>query len=279
MSRRAIVVLSLLAVLAMAAGVAAGIVFAHRGAKPVAAEQAVTPPAATVPDSTAPASPTSTATGPSTTTSTGAATLTLRARVAQRLEDGLLVRWDASAPVDAVLTWGFGTPAGHQLQLPGGTDHGTAKLPLPTTTQPVTFRVAGTTADGRSASSAPASGRRLVRRVTLRVASLTLDIPAGTGGVSTSFLGTTYTFGPGLKGPTAAAQPYAFPAKPLTIGTDSDPLALEFFHQPPSGALRTGQTSVGVDFPEPGRTITLQRDASAVGVTAHLQLRVTVTIS
>src|SRR5919197_5732894 len=153
MSRRAIVVLSLLAVLAMAAGVAAGIVFAHRGAKPVAAEQPVAPPAATVPDSTAPATSASTTTGPSTTTSTPAA-LTLRARVAQRLEDGLLVRWDASAPVDAVLTWGFGTPAGHQLQLQGGADRGTVKLPLPRTTQPVTFQVAGRTADGRSASSA-----------------------------------------------------------------------------------------------------------------------------
>ena len=278
MSRRAIVVLSLLAVLAMAAGVAAGIVFAHRGAKPVAAEQPVTPPAATVPDSTAPATSTSTTTGPSTSSSTHAA-LHLRARVAQPLEDGLLVRWDASEPVDAVLSWGFGTPAGHQLQLPGGADHGTAKLSLPKTTQSVTYQVVGRTADGRSAGSAPASGRRLVRRVTLRVASLTLDITGGTGGVSTSFLGTTYTFGPGLAGPTAAAQPYAFPAKPLTIGTDSAPLALQFFHKPPSSPLRTGQTSVGVDFPEPGRTITLRRDASAVGVTAHLQLRVTVTIS
>jgi len=271
MSRRAIVILAVLAVLAMGAGVAAGILFAHRGASPAAADTP-TGPTATVPATSRPATSTSSTAGTSTSTTAG---LSVRAGVARRFEDGLLIRWQASAPVTAVLTWGFGTPSGHQVPVPGSSQGGTVKLALARTTRPVTFRVTGRTADGRTASSPAAIGKRLVRRVLLSVTSLQLDIPAGTtGGVSTGFLGTTYTFGPGLAGPVAAAQPYAFPSKPLTIGVDSAPLALELYN-----GTRTGTARVAVDFPEPGRTVTLTRTVTAVGITAHLQLKVALGIS
>jgi hypothetical protein len=271
MSKRAIVILAVLAVLAMGAGVAGGIVFAHRGAKPVAAD-APAGPAATVPTTTEPAAATSSTAGSSTSTTGG---LSLRAGVAQRFEDGLLIRWDASAPVAAVLTWGFGTPNGHQVPIPGTARQGTVKLALARTTQPVTFRVTGQTADGRTGASPTATGKRLVRRVVLSVSSLQLEIPAGaTGGASTSFLGTTYTFGPGLAGPTAAAQPYSFPSKPLVIGQDGATLAVKLYNRD-----RTGTVRIAVDFPEPGRTVTLTRTVTAVGVTATVKLKVVVGIS
>jgi hypothetical protein len=275
MSKRAIVILAVLAVLAMGAGVAGGVVFAHRGAKPLAAD---TPagPAATATTGSEPPTSASPTTGSSTSTSAG---LAVRAAVAQRFEDGLLIRWQASAPVTAVLTWGFGAPSGHQVPIPGTADHGTVTLALARTTRPVTFQVSGRTADGRSGSSPAVTGQRVVRRAVLTVSTLQLDIPQGTAGLSTGFLGTTYTFGPGLAGPVAAAQPYSFPAEVLTIGVDRAPLALRFFHRVPPDPQRSAPARVAVDFPEPGRTVTLTRTASAVGVTAHLTLKVTVSIS
>jgi hypothetical protein len=282
MSRRAIVVLSLLAALALVGGVAAGLLAARDpGAGPAAAEVPVDPATTAAPDTSEPpsaASTASTATTRSSTTTTGA--LVVQARVAQRLEDGLLVGWAASAPVAATLTWGFSSAEGNRVAIPGVARQGTVKLDLPRTTQPVTFRVTGQAADGRTASSRPASGRRLVRRVTLRVTSLTLDIPNGTAGVTTTFLGASLTpLGPGLAGPTASSEPYAFPATAVSADADAATLDVQLSHQAPPGRLRTATVQVPVDFPEPGRSVALTRDATRVGLTVHLALQVTVSLS
>jgi hypothetical protein len=115
--------------------------------------------------------------------------------------------------------------------------------------------------------------------VALEVRALTLDIPNGTGGIATGFRGTTFTpLGPGLDGPTASAEPYAFPASVLGAGERSGPLALRFFHEVQPNPPRTRVVNLAIPFPQQGRA-TLNRDVSAIGVTAHLRLRVTVTVS
>jgi hypothetical protein len=191
----------------------------------------------------------------------------------------VVVRYDAPVPVSAVLEWGFGGPSGHQLQFPGPATQGTLKLAMATTTKAVSMRVTGKSADGRTGTSGTLSARRLIRQVVLEVRTLTLDIPAGNGGIATGFRGTTFTpLGPGLSGPTASSEPFSFPSKVLGAGERSSPLALRFFHTVPPNPPRTRVVNLTVPFPRSGQT-SLSRDVSAIGVTAHLQLRVTVTAS
>ena len=197
----------------------------------------------------------------------------------QRLEDGLVVRYDASQPVSAVLAWGFGEPSGNQVAFPGPASHGSVKLPLAKTTRAVSMRVIGRAADGRQGVSGTLTARRLVRRVVLEVRSLQLDIPNGTAGVATSFLGTGYTFGPGLRGPTAVAEPYAFPSVALAAGATGAPLELRFFHQVPPNPQRTRVVNLAITYPRAGTSTFLTRDVTAIGVTVHLRLRLTVTRS
>ena len=223
MSRRLLVVLVVLGVLATGGGVAGGLLLARDPGDGPAAAGPTTIPQTTVPASSEPASSTS-STGASTSSTTGG--LSLQARVVQRLEDGVVVRYDASVPVAAVLEWGFGGPGGHQLQFPGPATQGTLKLAMARTTKAVSMRVTGQSADGRTGTSGTLSARRLIRQVVLEVRTLTLDIPTGNGGIATGFRGTTFTpLGPGLPGPVASSEPYAFPSSSLSAGERSGPLA------------------------------------------------------
>jgi hypothetical protein len=277
MSRRALVALVVLAVLAMGGGVAGGLVIARAPAPPpVAAAPAPTAAPATT-EPAKPATSSSTAPSASTSTTTG---LTVQARLVQRLEDGLVVRYDASQPLSAVLAWGFGGPSGNQLQFPGPAARGTAKLPLAKTTRTISMRVIGRAADGREAVSGTLTARRLVRRVVLEVRALRLDFPEGTAGIATGFLGTTYSpLGPGLRGPTATSEAFAFPSVALAAGASGSPLALRLFHQVPPDPQRTRVVNVPVSYPSPGTSATLTRTVTAIGVTTHLTLRVRVTRS
>jgi hypothetical protein len=276
-SRRLLVVLVVLGVLATAGGVAGGLLLARDpGAEPAAAGP-TTVPETTAPATSEPASSTSSSTSSSaTSTTTG---VSVQARVVQRLEDGVVVRYDATEAISAVLNWGFGGPSGHQLQFPGPAAQGTIKLVLARTPQAVSMRVTGQTADGRTGASGTLSARRVVRRVVLEVLALTLDIPNGTGGIATGFRGTSFTpLGPGLSGPTASSQPYAFPSTALGAGERASPLALRFFHEVQPNPPRTRVVNLAVPFPQAGQR-TLNRDVSAIGLVAHLRLRVTVTTS
>jgi hypothetical protein len=276
-SSRLLVVLVTLGVLAAAGGVAGGLLLARvPGGEPAVAGP-TTIPGTTAPVTSEPTSSTSSTSSSSTTGTTGG--VSVQARVVQRLEDGVVVGYDASEPISAVLLWGFGGPGGHQRQFPGPASRGTLKLTMARTTRAVSMRVTGQSADGRTATSGTLSARRLVRRVALEVRALTLDIPNGTGGIATGFRGTTFTpLGPGLDGPTASAEPYAFPASVLGAGERSGPLALRFFHEVQPNPPRTRVVNLAIPFPQQGRA-TLNRDVSAIGVTAHLRLRVTVTVS
>jgi hypothetical protein len=275
MSRRVLIVLVVLGVLATAGGVAGGLLLARDAGPEPAAAGPTTVPETTAPVTSEPASSSSSSSS-STSTTVG---LDLQARVSQRLEDGVVVRYDASEPVTAVLNWGFGGPGGHQLQFPGPAAQGTIKLVLAKTTQAVSMRVTGQSADGRTGSSETFSARRLVRRVVLEVQSLTLDIPTGNGGIATGFRGTTYRpLGPDAAGPTASSEAYAFPSSVLGAGERSSPLALRFFHREPPQPQRTRVVNLAVPFPRSGGS-TVVRDVTAIGVTAHLRLRVTVTVS
>jgi hypothetical protein len=114
----------------------------------------------------------------------------------------------------------------------------------------------------------------------LEVRSLRLDIPNGTAGIATGFLGTTVTpLGPGVRGPTAIAQPYSFPAVAVAAGATGSPLALRFFHQVRPNPQRTQVVNLGISYPSPGTSTVLTRDVTAIGVTVHLRLRLTVTRS
>jgi hypothetical protein len=276
-SRRLLVILIALGVLATGGGVAGGLLLARDpgGGDPAVAGP-TTIPETTVPTTTEPASSTS-STGSSTTTSTTSG-LSIQTRVVQRLEDGVVVGYDAPVPISAVLNWGFGGPSGHQLQFPGPAAQGTVKLVLARAPQAVSMRVTGQAADGRTGTSDTLVARRLVRRVVLEVPSLTLDIPRGTGGIATGFRGTTIRpIGPGQPGPTASAQPYAFPSTVLGAGERSGPLALRFFSQLPANqTTRTRVVNLTISFPRSGQA-TVNRDVTALGITAHLRLRVTVT--
>jgi hypothetical protein len=275
-SRRLLVVLVTLGVLATGGGVAGGLLLARDpGGEPEVAGLT------TIPETTAPATsqPASTSSTSSSSTTSATGGLSIQARVVQRLEDGVVVRYDASESISAVLNWGFGGPGAHQLQFPGPAAQGTLKLLLARTTRSVSMRVTGQAADGRSGASATLAARRLVRTVVLEIRALSLDIPSGTAGIATGFRGTTFTpLGPGLPGPVASSEPFGFPAKALGAGERSGVLALRFFHQVPPNPQRTRVVDLTVPFPRSGQT-TLGRDLTAVGITAHLRLRVTVTAS
>jgi hypothetical protein len=277
-SRRLLVVLVVLGVLAMGGGVAGGLLLARDPGGDPAVAGPTTIPETTVPPTSEPASSTSSTSTSSSTTSTTAG-LSIQARVAERLEDGIVVRYQASEPVSAVLQWGLGAPSGNQLRFAGPAAEGSVKLPVTRSTQPVWMQVTGRSADGRTGTSGTLSARRLVRRVVLEVQELTLDIPNGTGGIATTFRGTTVTpLGPGLRGPQARAQPYAFPSAVLGAGERPGPLALRFFHTVQPNPPRTQVVNLGIPSGQPGQTI-LNRDVPAIGLTAHLRLRLTVTVT
>jgi hypothetical protein len=275
-SRRLLVILIALGALATGAGVAGGLLLARDTGGDPAAAGPTTIPETTAPTTSEPASSTS-STGSSTTTSTTGG-LSVQARVVQRLEDGVVVGYNAPVPISATLAWGFGGPSGHELRFPGPAAQGTIKLVLVRTTRQVSMRVTGQAADGRTGTSDTLAAGRLVRRVVLEVRSLTLDIPTGTGGIATGFRGTTYRpIGPGQRGPTASSQPYAFPSSVLAAGERSGPLALRFFSQLPADpTTRTRVVNLTIGFPRSGQ-VTSSRDVTALGITAHLRLRVTVT--
>jgi hypothetical protein len=276
-SRRLLVVLIVLGVLATVAGVAGGLLLAREpGGEPAVAGPTTIPETTVTPTSEPASSSSSTSSSSTTSTTTG---VRVQARVAERLEDGVVVRYEASEPVSAVLQWGFGGPSGHQLKFPGPAAQGSIKLAMARTTRPVSMRVTGQSADGRTGSSEIISARRLLRRVVLEVQELRLDIPNGNGGIATAFRGTTFTpLGPGLAGPRAVSEPYAFPSSVLGAGERSGPLALRFFHQVRPNPTRTRVVNLAVPFPQSGQS-TLNRNVSAIGLTAHLRLRVTVTVS
>ena len=278
MSRRLLVVLVALGLLAAGGGVAGGLLLARDPGDEPAEAGPTTTPEATAPATTEPATSTS-STGSSTTTST-TRDVRVQARVVERLEDGVVVRYDASEPVSAVLAWGFSRASGNQLRFPGPAAQGTLKLVLTRTTRAVSMRVTGQSVDGRTASSGTLTARRLVRRVVLEVRALTLDIPDGaTGGIATGFRGTTFRpLGPGLAGPTASSEPYAFPSSALRAGERSGTLVLQFSSQAAPDPPRTRAVNLAIPFPRAGQA-TLSRDVTAVGLTAHLRLRVTVTAS
>ena len=276
MSRRLLVILLALGVLATTGGVAAALLLARDPGPVAEAAGPTTIPETTAPVTSEPASSTSLAASSTTSTTSG---LDLQAQVVERVEDGVLVRYDASEPVTAVLNWGFGDPTQQQLRFPGPASEGTIKLFLPTTARAVSMQVAGRSADGRAGSSDTMTARRLVRRVVLEVRNLTLDIPDGTGGITTRFRGTSLTpLGLGLAGPTASSEPFAFPSSVLGAGASSGPLTVRLLHDVPPDLQRARQVTLTIPFPRSGR-ITLGRDVSGAGITAHLRLRVTVTES
>jgi hypothetical protein len=269
-SRRLLVVLVALGMLAAGGGVATGLLLVRDPGLPPEAAGPTTIPETTAPVTSEPDS--------SSTTGTTSG-LDVQAQVIERVEDGVVVRYDASEPVTAVLDWGFGDPDQHQLQFPGPAGEGTVKLVLTTTARAVSMQVTGRSADGREGSSDTMTARRLVRRVVLEVRELTLDIPEGTGGIGTRFRGTSLTpLGPGMPGPTAASEPFAFPPSVLGAGASSGPLVLRLLHDVPRDPPRTRAVSLTIPFPHSGQT-TLSRDVTAAGITAHLRLRVTVTAS
>jgi hypothetical protein len=279
MSRRALIVLVVLAVLATAGGVAGGLLLARAPEPATAAAAPTTTTAAPATTDTLEPVPSSSTTSSSTSTTTTG--ISVQARLVRRLEDGLVVRYDASQPVTAVLAWGFGGPSGNEVPFPGPSAQGSVKLPLPKTIRTISMRVIGRSADGREGVSGTLTARRLVRRVVLEVRSLQLDIPNGTAGIATGFLGTTYTpLGPGLPGPTAASEPYAFPSVALAAGASGSPLALQFFHQDrPNAPQRTRVVNLALSYPSPGTSALLNRNVTAIGITVHLRLRLTVTRS
>jgi hypothetical protein len=276
-SRRLLVVLVALGVLATGGGVAGGLLLASDPGPATEAAGPTTIPETTAPVTSEPASSTSSTESSSTTSTTSG--LDLQAQVVERAEDGVLVRYDASEPVAAVLNWGFGDPDQHRLQFPGPASQGTIKLALATTARAVSVQVTGRSADGRTGSSDTLTARRLVRRVVLEVRDLTLDIPDGTGGIITRFRGPSFTpLGPGLVGPTASSEPFAFPSSVLGAGASSSPLTLRLSHEAPPDPPRTRLVNLTIPFPRSGQT-TLSRVVSGAGLTAHLRLRVTVTAS
>jgi hypothetical protein len=276
MSRRALVTLVVLAVLATAGGVAGGLVLARAPEPATAAAEPTTTTAPATTDTLEPL-PSSSTTAPTTSTTTG---ISVQARVVRRLEDGVVVGYQASQPVNAVLAWGFGGPSGNEVPFPGPSAQGSVKVALAKTTRTVSMRVIGRAADGREGVSGTLTARRLVRQVVLEVRSLRLDIPNGTAGIATGFLGTTVTpLGPGLPGPTAASEPYSFPAVAVAAGTTGSPLALRFFHQVRPNPQRTRVVNLAIAYPSPGTSTILTRDITAIGITVHLRLRLTVTRS
>ena len=244
------------------------------GVEPVAVAGPTTIPETTAPVTSEPASSTSSSTS-SSTTSTTSAGVRVQARVVQRLEDGVVVRYDASEAISAVLLWGFGGPSGQQSSL-GPAAQGTVKLVLARTPRAVSMRVTGQTADGRTGPAAP-DRLAAVRRVVLEVCP-DLDIPNGTGGIATGFRGTTFSpLGPGVRGPTVSSPPFAFPSTVLGAGERSSPLALRFFHEVQPNPPRTRVVNLAIPLPQAGqRTRTATSPPSGSSPTCGLRVTVTV---
>jgi hypothetical protein len=276
MSSRLLIILVALGVLATGGGVAGGLLLARDpGPDPALAGPTTLPETTLPPEPSTTTSTSSTTTTSASTTTSATADLAVRASLVERLEDGLVVSYEASEPVAAVLDWGFGEPEGNRLRFPGPATQGTIKLVLTESTSAVSMRVTGEAADGRTDSSGTLTARRLLRQVVVEVRSLTLDIPSGTGGIATTFRGTTVTpIGPSAAGPTASAEPYAFPAAVLAAGEQAGTLTLRFVSRVPPAAQRTRQVSLTVPFPDTGAS-TLTRDVTAIGLTAHLRVRAT----
>ena len=97
MSRRLLVVLVALGVLATGGGVAGGLLLASDPGPATEAAGPTTIPETTAPVTSEPASSTSSTESSSTTSTTSG--LDLQAQVVERAEDGVLVRYDASEPV------------------------------------------------------------------------------------------------------------------------------------------------------------------------------------
>jgi hypothetical protein len=276
-SRRLLVILVALGVLATGGGAAGALLLARDPGDDAAVAGPTTIPETTAPVTSEPASSTSSSSTSSSSTTSTTTGVSLQARVVQRLEDGVVVRYDASEPISAVLLWGFSGPSGNQLRFAGPARQSSLKLALARTTRPVSMRVTGQTADGRTGTSGTLTARRLLRQVVLEVRALSLDIPNGTGGLATTFRGTTFTpIGPGRGGPTATAQPFAFPASLLAADQRSGTLTLRFVAQVAPNPQRTRTVNLAIPFPGSGQT-TLSRNVPAIGLTAHLRLRVTVT--
>ncbi|HEU4397016.1 MAG TPA: hypothetical protein VFU54_04140, partial [Actinomycetota bacterium] len=127
MSRRALVALVVLAVLATAGGVAGGLLLART---PEPAPAAAAPATTSLPATTDTLEPEPTTSSSTASSSTTTGRISVQARLVRRLEDGLVVRYDASQPVTAVLAWGFGGPSGNEVRFPGPATQGSVKLTL-----------------------------------------------------------------------------------------------------------------------------------------------------
>jgi hypothetical protein len=177
MSRRAILVVALLTVLAMTGGVAGGILVgrvdvgrqeASRNTAPAttpAATQVTQAPDPTVVETTVPPTPVVPGPAPAPTPVASAPTTTgpprLTARVAQRLADGIVIRLDASQPLtQAVLRFGVDGRLDQTRGILGTIRHGTITLPLPDD-RIVTIQVSGRTASGVVVRSNIIKGQRL----------------------------------------------------------------------------------------------------------------------
>jgi hypothetical protein len=64
----------------------------------------------------------------------------------------------------------------------------------------------------------------------------------------------------------------------LGAGERPGPLSLRFFHTVQPNPPRTQVVNLGIPSGQPGQTI-LNRNVPAIGLTAHLRLRLTVTVS
>jgi hypothetical protein len=107
---------------------------------------------------TVPGAATTTAGSPGATTST-TGPLVLTARIDARLPDGLLIRLDASEPLQrVVLRWGAPKKLAHTTPIQGTVTHGSVKLPLKGKGA-VAVEASGRTADGRTVTSNQVIGK------------------------------------------------------------------------------------------------------------------------
>ncbi|HEX6674500.1 MAG TPA: hypothetical protein VF486_05680 [Actinomycetes bacterium] len=274
MTRRVAVMLIVLAVAVMGSGATSGVLLG-RLTTPRAEAAAGVPATTTAP----PGSPVPTPGrgGNPAGAVQGARPLRVSARIVARSEDGLTVRFDASEPVTATVQWRSGSAVGEAVSAGTGSS-GSAKLTF-TTTEPVVAQVEARAADGRSVSSNPVAGRRLVREVVLEVTRAVLRFSArDRAGMAASFLGASSTpIRPGSPGPVASARPFGFRPVVVTPDTATALLQLQVSHdRAGAGPLSAGAR---VMVPLPGRgseTFSYSDDVAGVAIT--LDLRVTATL-
>jgi hypothetical protein len=131
-----------------------------QAAPPTSSGLAFIPETTVVPavPTTVPGAATTTAGSPGATTST-TGPLVLTARIDARLPDGLLIRLDASEPLQrVVLRWGAPKQLAHTTPIQGTVTHGSVKLPLKGKGA-VTVEASGRTADGRTVTSNQVTGQ------------------------------------------------------------------------------------------------------------------------